>query len=80
MPQQNLPVEMLRKLFNDEIKVRQKKFLIQSRVFADLLEGTIREYQNGAKPLSCASCVLWLRLRVLCASVVNPASRLGGFA
>jgi type I restriction enzyme R subunit len=48
MPQKNLAVETLRKLLNNEIKVRQKKFLVQSRSFAEMLEESIRKYQNRA--------------------------------
>jgi type I restriction enzyme R subunit len=48
MPQKNLAVELLRKLLNNEIKLRSKKFLIQSKSFADLLENSIRKYQNRA--------------------------------
>ncbi len=48
MPQKNLAVETLRKLLNNEIKLRQKKFLIQSRSFAEMLEESIRKYQNRA--------------------------------
>jgi len=48
MPLKNLAVETLRKLLNNEIKLRQKKFLIQSRSFAQMLEDSIRKYQNRA--------------------------------
>ena len=48
MPQKNLAVELLRKLLNNEIKVRSKTFLIQSKSFAELLETSIRKYQNRA--------------------------------
>ena len=48
MPQKNLAVELLRKLLNNEIKVRSRKFLIQSKSFAELLENSIRKYQNRA--------------------------------
>jgi type I restriction enzyme R subunit len=48
MPQKNLAVETLRKLLNNEIKLQQKKFLIQSRSFAEMLEESIRKYQNRA--------------------------------
>jgi len=48
MPHKNLAVETLRKLLNDEIKVRRKKFLIQSRKFSEMLEASIRKYQNRA--------------------------------
>jgi type I restriction enzyme R subunit len=48
MPKRNLAVELLRKLLTNEIKVRSRKFLIQSRSFAELLEETLRKYQNRA--------------------------------
>jgi len=46
LPQRNLALEMLRKLLNDEIRARSKKNLVQSRSFAEMLEKTIRSYQN----------------------------------
>jgi type I restriction enzyme R subunit len=46
LPQRNLAVELLQKLLNNELKVRSRKYLIQSRSFADMLESTIRRYQN----------------------------------
>ena len=46
MPQRNLAIELLRKLLNDELKMRMKKNLVQSRSFTELLERTIRSYQN----------------------------------
>ena len=46
MPQRNLTVELLRKLLNNEIKIRSKKFLIQSKSFAEMLEESIRKHQN----------------------------------
>jgi len=46
LPQKNLAVELLRKLLNDEIKSRSRKYLVQSRSFADMLERTILRYQN----------------------------------
>ncbi len=46
MPQKNLAIELLRKLLNDELKSRMKKNLVQSRSFAEMLERTIRSYQN----------------------------------
>ena len=42
----NLAMELLEKLLNDEIKVRSKKNLVQSRSFAEMLDNTIRRYQN----------------------------------
>ncbi len=46
MPQKNLAIELLRKLLNDELKMRMKKNLVQSRSFTEMLERTIRAYQN----------------------------------
>ena len=46
LPQRNLAVELLQKLLNNELKIRSKKYLVQSRSFAEMLEGTIRKYQN----------------------------------
>ena len=46
MPQKNLAVELLRKLLGGEIKLRSRKFLIQSKSFAEMLEQAIRKYQN----------------------------------
>jgi type I restriction enzyme, R subunit len=46
MPQKNLAIELLRKLLNDELKMRMKKNLVQSRSFTEMLERTIRSYQN----------------------------------
>ncbi|MBM4287375.1 MAG: type I restriction endonuclease subunit R [Deltaproteobacteria bacterium] len=48
MPQRNLAVEMLRKLLDGEIKTRSRKNVVQSRSFAEMLEQSIRRYQNRA--------------------------------
>ena len=48
LPQKNLAVELLRKLLNSEIKTRARTNLVQSRSFAELLERSIRSYQNRA--------------------------------
>jgi len=48
LPQKNVAVELLRKLLNNEIKVRSRTFLIQSRSFSQMLEAAIRKYQNRA--------------------------------
>ncbi len=48
LPQKNLAVEMLRKLLNDEIKARSRKNLVQSRLFSEMLDATIKKYQNRA--------------------------------
>ncbi|MFN3479692.1 MAG: type I restriction endonuclease subunit R, partial [Thermodesulfovibrionales bacterium] len=46
MPQRNLAFEVLKKLLYDEIKARSKRNLVLSRSFAEMLEKTIRRYQN----------------------------------
>jgi len=48
MPQRNVAIELLRKLLDDEIKLRSRKNVVQSRSFAEMLERTIRSYQNRA--------------------------------
>ncbi len=48
MPQRNLAVELLRKLLSGEIRTRRRKNVVQARSFAELLEETIRRYQNRA--------------------------------
>jgi type I restriction enzyme R subunit len=48
MPQKNLALEALKKLLHDSIKLHSKKFLVQSRSFAQMLEETIRKYHNRA--------------------------------
>jgi len=48
LPHRNLAVELLRKLLNDEIKTKGRKNVVQARSFAEMLERTIRKYQNRA--------------------------------
>jgi type I restriction enzyme R subunit len=48
LPQKNLAVELLRKLLNDELRVRKKKNLVQSEAFSEKLERTILKYRNRA--------------------------------
>jgi len=48
LPQKNLAAELLRKLLNDELRIRAKKRLVQSRSFAELLDQTIHRYKNRA--------------------------------
>ena len=48
MPQRNLAVELLQKLLKGELKARQRKNVVQARSFAEMLEQTIRKYQNRA--------------------------------
>ena len=46
LPQKNLALELLRKLISDEIKVRGRKNIVQARSFKEMLEASIRKYQN----------------------------------
>jgi type I restriction enzyme, R subunit len=46
LPHRNLAVEVLRKLLNDEIKMSARKNVVQARSFAEMLENSIRKYQN----------------------------------
>ena len=48
LPQRNLAVEMLRKLLEGEIKTRGRKNIVQARSFSEMLENSIRRYQNRA--------------------------------
>ena len=48
MPQRNLAVELLRKLLSGEVRNRRNKNVVQARSFAEMLEQTIRRYQNRA--------------------------------
>ncbi len=48
MPQPNLAVELLRKLLVGEIKTRSQRNVVQARSFSELLERSIRRYQNRA--------------------------------
>jgi len=48
MPQRNLAVELLRKLLAGEIRSRSRRNVVQARSFADLLEQSLRRYQNRA--------------------------------
>jgi len=44
----NLAVELLRKLLGDEVKKRSRQNVVQARSFAEMLEKSIRRYQNRA--------------------------------
>jgi len=48
MPQRNLAVELLQKLLKGEIRTRGRKNIVQARSFAEMLEQTLRRYQNRA--------------------------------
>ena len=46
MPQRNLAAELLQKLLKNEISVRRRRNVVQARSFAEMLEQTLRRYQN----------------------------------
>ncbi len=47
MKHKNLALEVLKKLLNDEIKSRSKHNLVQSRSLMEMLESSIKRYQNN---------------------------------
>ncbi|MGH9455404.1 MAG: type I restriction endonuclease subunit R, partial [Terriglobia bacterium] len=48
MPQRNLAVELLQKLLRGEIRLRSRRNVVQARSFSEMLDQTIRKYQNRA--------------------------------
>ena len=48
MPRRNLAVELLQKLLKGELASRRRKNVVQARSFAEMLEQTLRRYQNRA--------------------------------
>ena len=48
MQRRNLAVELLQKLLTGELATRRRKNVVQARSFAEMLEQTIRRYQNRA--------------------------------
>ncbi len=48
MPQRNLAVELLQKLLKGEVSIRRRKNVVQARAFSEMLELTLRRYQNRA--------------------------------
>ncbi len=55
MKHKNLAMEVLRKILNDEIKARAKRNMVQSRSLMEMLETSIKKYQN--KVLSAAEVI-----------------------
>ncbi|MEI8361372.1 MAG: type I restriction endonuclease subunit R [bacterium] len=47
MDHKNIALELLKKLLNDEVRLRTKKNLIQSKKLSEMLESTIKKYQNN---------------------------------
>lgn len=48
LPYKNVAAELLRKLLNDEIKIRKKRNVVQARSFADMLQTALNRYHNRA--------------------------------
>ena len=48
MPHRNLAVELLRKLIKGELAIRRRRNIVQARVFSEMLEQSLRRYQNRA--------------------------------
>ena len=46
MQHKNIALEMLKRLLNDEIKARSKTNLVQSKTLMEMLENSIKRYQN----------------------------------
>jgi type I restriction enzyme R subunit len=47
MQRKNIALELLRKLLNDELRIRLKKNIVQSRKLSEMLEQAIKRYQNN---------------------------------
>src|SRR5690554_4592491 len=47
MKHKNLALEVLKKLLNDEIKIRARHNVVQSRSLMEMLESSIKRYQNN---------------------------------
>jgi len=47
MEQKNLAFELLKKLLNDEVRVRKRKNMIQWKKFSEMLESLIKRYHNN---------------------------------
>ena len=48
MPRRNLAVELLQKLLKGQVSKRRRANVVQARSFAEMLERTLRRYQNRA--------------------------------
>jgi type I restriction enzyme R subunit len=47
MKHQNLALELLKKILNDEIRIRSKTNLVKSKAMLEMLETAIKRYNNG---------------------------------
>jgi type I restriction enzyme R subunit len=58
MPQRNLAAEALQRLLSDQIRVRMTRNAVQARRFSEMLEASIRRYQN--RSIEAAQVILEL--------------------
>jgi type I restriction enzyme R subunit len=58
MPQRNLAAEALQRLLADQIRVRMTRNAVQARKFSEMLEASIRRYQN--RSIEAAQVILEL--------------------
>ena len=58
MKHQNLALELLRKILNDEIRIRSRTNLVKSKALLEMLETSIKKYNNGL--LSTAEIIQFL--------------------
>ena len=47
LPQKNLAAELLKRLLKDEIRIKMKVNVVQSKRFSDMLEDAVKRYHNG---------------------------------
>ena len=47
LPRKNLGLELLKRLLNDEIQMREATNIIQSKKFSEMLANAVKRYQNG---------------------------------
>ncbi len=47
MKRQNIALELLKKILNNELRVRGKKNAVQAKRFSEMLHATIKRYQNN---------------------------------
>lgn len=47
LPRKNLALELLKRLLNDEIKIRSNTNLVQSKKFSEMLAEAVKRYQSG---------------------------------
>jgi len=47
MKHRNLAIELLKKILNDEIRIRSKYSLVRSKALLEMLENAIKKYQNN---------------------------------